>query len=36
MLHFKQRVAVLAAVDDRTERVSLLTFRINALKPGFV
>jgi hypothetical protein len=36
MLHFKERVAVLAAVNDRAKRISFLTFGIYALKPCFV
>jgi len=36
MLHFKERIACLAAVDDRIERISLLTFLIDALEPRFI
>jgi hypothetical protein len=36
VLHFKKRAAGLAAIDDRIERISLLTFRIDTLEPRFV
>jgi hypothetical protein len=36
MPHFQQRIAVLAAVDDRVERIFLVALLVDALEPGFV
>jgi hypothetical protein len=36
VLHFKERAALRAAIDDRIKRIDLSTFLVEALKPSFI
>jgi hypothetical protein len=36
MLHFQQRAACLAAIDNRVKWISRLTLLVDALKPGLI
>jgi len=36
VLHFQQRAARLAAIDDRVERITRSALLVDALKPGSI